>query len=105
MIPQSAFDTMCELNPQISEQLVALITSEPYYASNIFCYTDQLDEETRNRVTSFALNWEKSKATEQLQTLFRFNQLIPYDSEYLVNIELLLERYDRIEKEDAETRR
>jgi ABC-type phosphate/phosphonate transport system substrate-binding protein len=95
IMTQSAFRTMSELNPQLNVQLIPLLISDLYYPADIFCYTDQLDDKTRSNLTSFALNWEESKATDQLQTLFRFNELVPYKPEYLENIKLLLKRYNR----------
>ncbi|MBN1552911.1 PhnD/SsuA/transferrin family substrate-binding protein [bacterium] len=97
IMAMSAFHTMSELNPQLNIQLIHLVTSDSLLASNIFIYTEQLDKTVRNDVTTFALNWEKSKATEQIQTIFRFNELVPYKDKYMENIRSLLERYNRIQ--------
>ena len=109
IMTESAFNIMGELNPQLKAQLIPLIISDFYYASNVFCYTDQLDEKTRNDVTAFALNWEESKATDQLQILFHFNELIPFEEKYLESIQSLLDKYNRfgehiIQNSDGEER-
>lgn len=98
IMTQSAFKTMNELNPQLKVQLAPLLTSDSLLVSNIFVYTEQLNKETRNNVTSLAMNWGGSKSADQLQTIFRFNKLISYKTEYLKNVTLLLDKYNRFKK-------
>jgi len=97
IITEGAFQTMRELNPQLEVQLIPLVKSDSLLISNIFVYTQQLNEEARDKVTLFAMNWEESKATEQIQTIFRFNGLVPFEESYLENTQSLLRRYDRIQ--------
>jgi len=99
IMTEGAFLTMSELNPQLNAQLTPLLTSDPYLASAIFCYTERLDEEARRDVTAFAINWEENKGRDQLQTIFRFNTLVPFEENYLESVMSLLSRYKRFQKE------
>jgi len=100
IVTESSFMTMSELNPQLNIQLTTLQASDSLSFSNILVFTDQLDEETRNDVTSLALDWGESQTTDQLQILFRFNALLPYEAGYFENTRLLLEKYSRFHEID-----
>ncbi|HHS13289.1 MAG TPA: hypothetical protein ENN03_05915 [bacterium] len=100
IMTQGAFHTMSELNPQLDAQLTQLMTSDSLLISSILVYTDRLDEAVRNDLTSLALNWTAGKTTDQLQILFGFNTLIPYEDQYVETIRLLLERHARIQLTD-----
>ena len=94
IMTQGAFRTMCELNPQLDVQLTTLVASDSLMISTILVFTEQLEEESRNHVKFLALNWAKTKSTDQLQILFRFNELIPFEEKYLESIQSLLKNYN-----------
>ncbi|MBN2104555.1 PhnD/SsuA/transferrin family substrate-binding protein [bacterium] len=100
IITEGAFNTMSELNPQLNTQLMPIVTSDSLMISTILTYTEQLSEEARDYLTSLALKWAANKTSDQLQILFRFNELIPYREKYLENIRTLLKRYNRFLKDE-----
>jgi len=89
------FNTMMTLNPQLGEALMPIARSAPYLKS-MFCFTKNIDETEKKNIREVALNIDSYARGRQILTLFRFDGIFPFKSDYLENIESLFFEHTKI---------
>lgn len=95
LVPQSAFTTMVELNPQLGRQL-KIVHQSPGFIKSMICIIDHVDQYF---VTKMKENISKMHTTvdgKQLLTIFRIRRNYEFRPEYLKTTEEVLMRYQRI---------
>lgn len=90
VVDRSAFQVMAELNPQIRRSLETLAASEAL-ANSVLCVSRDgwpLPEDRKNLLESLAeLHLESTG--QQILTLFKADQLVPFRQEVLANVRKL----------------
>jgi ABC-type phosphate/phosphonate transport system substrate-binding protein len=89
------FDTMCELNPQVSRDLKTLVSSPPMVVE-FYIFRRNYQSAYREKVIRAISKLHSTASGQQLATLFQFNQLAVRDGSCLSNALSVLERADRV---------
>jgi len=95
VVPERNFIISRELNPQIGVQL-SVIDSSKYILYALLCYTEKLttalnrykDRNTQS-VIDMLCNIDKTEIGKRLLSIFRITSFIPFESEYLMDTEML----------------
>jgi ABC-type phosphate/phosphonate transport system substrate-binding protein len=86
---QTEFETVAEMNPQISRRLRVLEKS-PGYLTGVIAVRKDSTSERRNALLDAIQQLQSEPRGVQLLTLFRINRLIPFKAEHLASVEQLL---------------
>ncbi|ACB77406.1 phosphate/phosphite/phosphonate ABC transporter substrate-binding protein [Opitutus terrae] len=98
LIDDLSFALMCELNPQVGEQLEALATSEPMVGSIVTVNDDCADQHGFRPVLIETLGeLHTEPAGRQILTLFRIESLAPYVDAQLASVRQLLREQSRLQ--------
>jgi len=93
---KSAYDLMCELNPQIAKKL-SIIADSPGLLNSISCFTnDFINPEHRKFAIENAQRLISYPGGKQIMTLTNTQQIILYKEEYLENTIKILSKYKSI---------
>lgn len=95
LVTRQAFDTMCELNPQLRQTIRVLATSPKVLAALVAVHKDCPDETKRRFRTALAGMYD-STSGRQILTLFQSDRLVVVDSSLLAASVDLLAAYDRV---------
>ncbi len=95
VVARRTFETMVELNLQVGEQLKSLARS-PGFLPDLMCFRTQYDEATKNLILDSALRLHTKVEGQQMQGLFRVEQIGLFNSVYLDNLVQLLADYDEL---------
>jgi phosphonate transport system substrate-binding protein len=90
VVPVSSLDTMAELNPQLRRDLKVLATS-PAFCQGPICVRKDVLEEWGHLLSDVLTTLHLEPEGRQLLTLFRIEQLVPFDDAYLEPTARLLE--------------
>jgi phosphonate transport system substrate-binding protein len=88
------FDTMCELNPQVAEDLTVIATS-PAMVVTFYVFHKNYRSANRQRFISVLSDLRGNAAGRQLATLFQFDDLTVRDSSCLASALRLLDKAER----------
>ena len=94
------FDTMCELNPQVGRELVALASSERMMVSFYIFRRNYRDAEREKLIRAIS-DLRNSPGGQELATLFQFEELSVRDASSLTTALQLLDRADRLRMRPA----
>jgi phosphonate transport system substrate-binding protein len=94
LVLESAYQTMVELNPQISRQLTVLARS-PGFITSIGCATELLSQELIDRFIEKSVN-DKSIHSRQLLLIFHVKKIFVFQPEYLSHTENVFRKYKQI---------
>ncbi len=98
LVPQSSFELMCELNPQIGQQLT-IIEKSPIYTNGIVCFTNVLkDTKARNDLRNKIGIVSDYYSGKQMLKLMKIDNIIPYKKIYLAPFRELIKDYKKISK-------
>ena len=97
IIPSSIYETLVELNPQLSKQLIALHKS-PEFLGMVTCFHNRLDKKTMNFLLDFTVNLDSDPEGKQYLTIFHLKKTYRFEPEYLNSIEQLFHEYKRTGK-------
>jgi len=89
------FDTMCELNPQVSKDLRALASSPPL-AVMFYAFRKNFQSVQRTKLIGALSSVRESPAGRQMATLFQFDELAVRDARCLASALAILEAAERI---------
>ena len=95
---KQAFETICELNPQVKKDMV-VIASSPSMVVNLYTFRNGFQSVYREKLIKALSNLSSSAAGRQLALLFQFEQLAARDSSCLASSQHLLEKADRIRRQ------
>ena len=102
LVDEAGFEVMKELNPQVGGRLQAILTSERLLDGMICLYNEGWPSEQQKRdvISALAeLHWEP--AGQQILTIFKVGQLVPFDEKQLDTVKRLRATYDRLQKEQT----
>jgi ABC-type phosphate/phosphonate transport system substrate-binding protein len=88
------FDTMCELNPQVSRELKA-IASSPLMVVSFYIFRRNCPSANREKVIKAIMSLPSTVAGRQLATLFQFEDLAVRDGSCLAGALGILDAADR----------
>ena len=88
------FDTMCELNPQVAEDLTVIATS-PAMVVTFYVFHKNYRSANRQRFIRVLSDLRGNAAGRQLATLFQFDDLTVRDSSCLASALRLLDKAER----------
>lgn len=90
MVTQSSFDVMRELNPQIGKDLQELASSE-LFTDIVIClsHDDWTSDKGKADLTKALGELHLEPAGQQILSLFKINQLIPFEEPYLDSVRKL----------------
>jgi hypothetical protein len=94
LVLESAYQTMAELNPQISHQLTVLARS-PGFITSISCATELLPEKLIDHFIEKSIN-SNSLDSRQLKLIFHIKKAFAFKPEYLFHTENVFRKYKRI---------
>jgi ABC-type phosphate/phosphonate transport system substrate-binding protein len=92
LVPESAFDTMSELNPQISKRLKVLLRS-PGFVRTVNCLLDNLHPDFFTTMEKNALHMKDTVEGRQMAMIFHVNGAFMYDPKYLKETQRICKRY------------
>lgn len=86
LVPESAFQTMVELNPQIGKKLNIILRS-PGFVRSVHCAHPSLSKKFVDAMISNAMKMPESTDGQQLMMIFQFRKHYLFKSEYLFETE------------------
>jgi phosphonate transport system substrate-binding protein len=97
LVTQSSFDVMRELNPQIGKELQELAASDPF-TDIIIClsHDDWTSDKAKADLVQALAELHLEPAGQQILSLFKINQLIPFEERHLESIHHLRARYEQL---------
>ncbi len=98
VVTESSFQTMCELNPQVSKQLKIIMTS-PNFIYDISSLTQNSKRFSfSKRIIEIAAKIDTYAAGKEILTLMKTTQEVPYKPQYMVATEKLFNEWEAIKK-------
>lgn len=95
LVPESAYRTMVELNPQINTRLTILERS-PGFIKTIHCTTNLMPEHMVDRFIKDGIRMDDTVHGRQLLLIFHVKKNFPYRPEYLTDSQKVFRRYHQI---------
>ena len=87
-----AFETMSELNPQVGKELKAIATS-PGFLTGVICFRRDFYAQYKDHLDDSLRSLHTDPQGKQILTLFRVNQLIPFEPSHLETVDALLKEH------------
>jgi len=98
IVSDNALRLMKDLNPQIGENLISILTS-PRYLQGILCFTKSFnDEKDRKIFRSGIMNVAQFPSGRQMLALIKISKLVPYNNEYMDTYRNLVKDYNNMKK-------
>ena len=97
VIPEMAFNTMLELNPQLKNDLV-VIDKSPILINGFSCLNDNISIELRDSIINVSQRISNTNSGMQILTLFKSDNIIKYDPKYLIETEKMYKEFLKIKK-------
>jgi ABC-type phosphate/phosphonate transport system substrate-binding protein len=95
LVDESGFEVMKELNPQVGKGLVTLAVSESFVNNVILIRHDGWrDEKSRQDFIELLGELHLEPAGQQILTLFKVGELLPFDEKQLDTVRALRARHD-----------
>lgn len=100
VVDRSGFEIMAELNPQVGKMLRVMTRSDAYL-DTVACVRLNGWEDPKHRTDLIAALQELTQdpAGQQIMSLFRFNELIKFENEFLDTVRVLHRRHDTFAEE------
>ncbi len=100
LVPKSSFELMCELNPQIGQQLT-VIEESPVYTNGLVCFTSILkDKKSRNELQNKIGIISDYNSGQQMLKLMKIDNIMPYKESFLDPYRKLLKDYSEIKNKN-----
>jgi len=97
IVTLDAWNTLCELNPQLKKQL-HLAEQSPGYLGGLFVMRTDFPLQSREKFIRNTLSVQAKPECKQILTLFRFNGLIEYRPSYIKTLETLVKQNDGLKR-------
>lgn len=94
---ESSFQTMLELNPQLGQQLVVL-RSAPGFLRSVMVFNGQRDIRNEELLREAIMELHSTPEGEQILSIFRVQEQLPFRPEYLEGTKALLAEYEQLRK-------
>ncbi len=102
LVDESGFDIMKELNPQVGKGIQVVVASEPLVDAVICLRNSSWSSEKFKRDLIQALgDLHREPVGQQILTLFKVSQLLPYQETHLDNVMKLRMTYEKLCKENT----
>ena len=100
VVDRSGFEIMAELNPQVGTMLRVMTRSDAYL-DTVACVRLNGWEDPKHRTDLIAALQELTEdpAGQQIMSLFKFNELIKFESGFLDTVRVLHRRHDALAEE------
>ncbi len=95
LVTRNGFDTMAELNPQLSKQLKVLATSEPYVPM-LFAFRNDYDADFKRALEKRFDNWPNTPVGRQLLNIFQVDSLTRQPAGCIDKTLELLRKYQQL---------
>ena len=95
-----AFETICELNPQVAKDLVVVARS-PAMVVNLYAFRRNFPVVRRERLINALSSLSSNQAGRQLAMLFHFEELVARDGGCMADSLALIERAERLRRQSA----
>jgi len=97
LVTQSSFDVVRELNPQIGRELQELAASDRF-TDIIIClsYDDWTSDKGKADLTKALGELHLEPAGQQILSLFKINQMIPFEELHMESVRNLRAQYDKL---------
>jgi phosphonate transport system substrate-binding protein len=100
VVDESGYEIMKELNPQVGQHLQVIATSDRY-VNAVLCLTHSgwTSQDFRKDFIESLATLHDEPAGQQILTLFKVDQLVPFEEEQLDTVRKLRATYDRLRGE------
>lgn len=95
IVGQSAFLTAGELNPQVTERL-KIVAQSPEFIGTVAFFRNSMDKEFIRKVIELSGTLKDDPHGRQVLTLFKVEDLRPFNESNLENLRAMLDEYDRL---------
>lgn len=95
LVPESAYQTMTELNPQLDRKLHVLARS-PGLIKTIHCATELMPDHMVDRFIKKGVNMEDTQAGRQLLLIFHVKRNFVFQPEYMADSEWIYQEYEKL---------
>ena len=98
IVTKSAFDTICDLNPQIRRKLTVLrkLSKIPYLITG---FRHDYGQKHIDEISEMAINMQKTPEGEQIIKIFHIEKTILFKEQYFNNIKSLMQEYEKYLKQ------
>lgn len=98
VISERSYVAMLELNPQLKNELV-IIEKSPELVGAIMCINTNLSKNIKEITLDTAKKLSQTASGKQILALFKANELVKYQPEYLESTKELIDRYEEVQKQ------
>jgi ABC-type phosphate/phosphonate transport system substrate-binding protein len=98
LVTDTAFETMCELNPQMGKQLTILAHSTEL-SNGIFFFARDLPQGVKNILVNHVLHLDASRYGQQILMLYKIDRLVQFDITDLDSIKVLFQEYEALKRQ------
>lgn len=95
VITENSYLTMIELNPQLQKDL-SIIEISPTYPNGLMCLNKNIDSELKNKIVTAAKSLSNTVSGKQILTLFKAENVVEFDENYLREIRAAYNNYKKI---------
>lgn len=94
IVTTRTYNTISQLNPQISQSLVSIAQS-PEYLPGMLCFHTKLASEDQEILRQATFNFDNSEEGRQVLKLFKTKQILPFEQIYLKTILELMAKHQK----------
>ncbi len=99
IVPEGAFKTMAELNPQIGKQL-RIIDSSDEIVWGISLFHKDIDEEIKEKIQKITFSLKERVRGRQILMLFKFEDIVQLEESSLDTLKSLLNEYENLKQKN-----
>lgn len=96
LVAQNAFQTACELNPQLANDL-KILDQSPGFLESVVCFRADYDEKMKQLIRERSVLIQSYPKGEQILTLFQLKRMIHYEDSFVNSLETLLKEHDALQ--------
>ncbi|MEE9605157.1 MAG: PhnD/SsuA/transferrin family substrate-binding protein [Candidatus Scalindua sp.] len=99
IVPEGAFKTMAELNPQVGKQL-RIIDSSQEIVWGISLFHKDIDEKTKEKIKEITFSLKERVRGRQILMLFKFEDIVQLEESSLDTLKSLLNEYENLKQKN-----
>ncbi len=99
IVPEGAFKTMAELNPQVGKQL-RIIDSSDEIVWGISLFHKDIDEEIKEKIQKITFSLKERIRGRQILMLFKFEDIVQLEESSLDTLKSLLNEYENLKQKN-----
>jgi ABC transporter, phosphonate, periplasmic substrate-binding protein len=93
ILTKAQFNSMCELNPQLRNEL-KVVAESPVFITQIYCINTKSNKSGMNEAAKISLKLNETKNGNKLLSLFQVLKVVGFEEEYLKSLENLMREYN-----------